>query len=188
MIDPRFERFLTVDLGTRGIRHSGRDFYTHLKGTHDLLEVWGNRPEVCRAGLFHSVYGTAKFKRRVVPFARRDLVRDLIGSEAEALAYVFCVTARPASLLALIGSEQRVLLDRQTQRLIALSQRQLDDLLEIEAANLCEQGGRVVDNLRRLMGAGISAAAKTHVGTMVASRRPRQGIACAEGRRGSAVP
>lgn len=188
MIDPALERFLTDRLQTRRIRHSGRDFHTHLKGTHDLLEAWGNPAEICHAGLFHSVYGTASFKRKVVPLDRRDIVRTLIGPYAEFLVYVFCVTRRPAAFLALVDSGQLVVHDRHTQRPITLSPGDLDSLLEIEAANLCEQGGRIVANLKVLLRSRISPAARRHIGSLLAPIRnwpPQRGVWRAEARVGS---
>jgi hypothetical protein len=189
MIEPPLERFLTDHLLTRQIRHSGRDFHTHLKGTHDLLKAWGNPAEICHAGLFHSVYGTTSFKRKVVPLDRRDIVRALIGPHAEFLVYVFCVTRRPAAFLALADSAagQLVVHDRYAQQPIALSPQDLDGLLEIEAANLCEQGGRVSASLRVLLRSRISPAAKRHIGSVLAPIHnwpPQRGVWRAEIRPG----
>lgn len=163
MIEPRLERFLTLELGTRAVRHSDRDLYTHLAGTHDLLEAWGNPPEICNAGLFHSIYGTAVFRHCAVPLARRNIVQDLIGIEAERLAYIFCVTRRPAAFLNLVGTNQRIVYDCHTNRLLALERRQFESLLEIETANLVEQGGRIAPALRILVAGGITMNAQHYV-------------------------
>lgn len=37
-------------------------FLSHLAGTRRLLAEWGERPELCDAGLFHSAYGTEYFQ------------------------------------------------------------------------------------------------------------------------------
>jgi (p)ppGpp synthase/HD superfamily hydrolase len=108
------------ELGAHRTRHSGRTLFDHLKGVHDLLRDWGNDHEVCVAGLFHSIYGTHSFKHQST--ADRDKVRSMIGERAEDLAHRFCsATDRP--LFASIEDKQR-----------------REDLIEIEAANLIEQG------------------------------------------------
>src|SRR5450830_1702137 len=77
--------------------HTGRTFLGHLQGTFELLRSWGCAEHVCSAGLFHSIYGSNAFKTQCVSFDERDRIRHLIGPEAERLAYLFCVTARPAA-------------------------------------------------------------------------------------------
>jgi hypothetical protein len=74
-------------------------------------------------GLFHSIYGTVHFRHQSWPLSDRAT----IGDEAENLAYLFCTLDRPRVLVekAAAGSRAAVLLD----------------LLEIEAANLLDQGG-----------------------------------------------
>lgn len=72
------------------VRHSGTTLVGHLDGVRQKLEEWQCRPAVCLAGLFHSVYGTEFFRRQTIPIAERPLVRDVIGEEAEELAYQFC--------------------------------------------------------------------------------------------------
>src|SRR4029077_20396088 len=50
--------------------------------------------DVCRAGMFHSIYGTEKFQGFILPLERRDEVRALIGERAERLAYLNCAMDR----------------------------------------------------------------------------------------------
>jgi hypothetical protein len=132
MVAARYETFLRER--TRGINHSGRAFFEHLKGVHDLLRDWGNPEHVCVAGLFHSIYGTQYFKHRCLPLNRRAELVDLIGVEAECLVYEFCTQDRAR------------LRDPQ--------------LLEIEAANLIEQGGMSQETRRKLLRSAISGSAK----------------------------
>jgi hypothetical protein len=160
MVEETYRTFLLEHIGADKVRHSGRDFYTHLSGTHDLLRKWGNSEAVCLAGLFHSIYGTRIFRHQAWPIERRDTIRDLIGPEAELLAYVFCVTERPKVFLANIGAARIAMRDYHTNGVLLLSRAQLRDLLEIEAANSLEQGGKNTDALQRLLAADISAAAK----------------------------
>lgn len=61
----------------------------HLRGVSEMLKDWGVPVHVQDAGLFHSVFGTETFLQQAVPDTDRPLVRELIGEEAEALAWVF---------------------------------------------------------------------------------------------------
>jgi hypothetical protein len=169
MIDQRYSVFLTDHLCTHQIRHSGRDFYSHLKGTHDLLERWGNPKAICLAGLFHSIYGTWHFRRTAFPIERRYIIQELIGEEAEFLAYVFCVTKRPKEFIANIGASETLLTDHHAKEVLRLSDAQLIDLLEIEAANLLEQGGKIKPVLKRLLAATISNSAKNSISQYLAT-------------------
>lgn len=144
-LEQRHLDFLTDVLGTHGVRHSGRNLLAHLMGTYDLLETWHASQDVCLAGLFHSIYGTNAFKHRcldIEALGDRQLVQVLIGEHAEFLVYVFCACDRPRALLQVVGHKFPQVLDRITGNAIGLSQGSLSELLEIEAANLLEQGAR----------------------------------------------
>jgi hypothetical protein len=137
MIREDYKHFLLGPASAGKTRHSGRMLYDHLAGTHALLESWGNSEDICNAGLFHSIYGTKRFRHQSWPLTDRETIRNLIGAQAEELAYLFCTRNR-AEFLA-------------------------DDaprgLREIEAANLIEQGSRSV-RLRHLCDSDISNNAK----------------------------
>jgi hypothetical protein len=152
MIQDSHREFLLGPARAGKVRHSGRDLYAHLCGTHDLLEAWGNSEPVCAAGLFHSIYGTVHFRHKSWPLAGRAIIQKLIGPEAEQLAYAFCMADRPKAFFANADG----FLTR--------------PLREIEAANLVEQGSRS-PWLTRLYDSDISAPAKhaidRHLGAMV---------------------
>jgi hypothetical protein len=158
MIEERYREFL-LGLGAAKTPHSGRDFLTHLAGTHDLLQSWGSPPDVCNAGLFHSIYGTWHFKHRAFPIERRDVIRDLIGEKGEFLAYCFCVIERPKVLLANARASEASLYDHCRECWFGVTDEVLENLREIEAANLIEQGA---DHalLRELCGTRIRRRAK----------------------------
>jgi hypothetical protein len=61
----------------------------HLKGVMDILKEWGMPLHVRDAGLFHSIFGTEAFDHQCIPDADRTIVREVIGEEAEALAWIF---------------------------------------------------------------------------------------------------
>jgi hypothetical protein len=126
-----------------GMDHSSSTFFAHLLGTEAILEIWDCRPHVCRAGLFHSIYGTDPAKSPPVSLDSRDEVRDLIGSRAEALAYRFCATPRDALLGNLRHAGKRFeVLDRFLGSDIAISKETFRDLVTIEVANSLEQRPR----------------------------------------------
>jgi hypothetical protein len=171
MVEDKYRAFLTEHLRTHEVPHSGRDFYTHLKGTHDLLQAWRNPEAVCLAGLFHSIYGTWHFRHKAFPIENRHVIRDLIGEEAEFLAYVFCVTERPKAFLVVAGSPEIAIKDHHAGSLIRLPPVELNKLLEIEAANLLEQGGNIKGMLHQLLATEISLAAKACIVTCLANAK-----------------
>jgi len=73
--------------------HGTRKLSDHLLGVYKLLEDEGAPQEVCDAGLFHSIYGTEIYKHKTL--TSRDIVRSLIGDEAENLAHMFCELKLP---------------------------------------------------------------------------------------------
>ena len=119
--------------------HSGRHLVDHLFGVYKLLEDWGNPPEICRAGLFHSIYGTNIFDVKSAPFEERDAIRTAIGEQAERLAFLFCVTDRPVAFLTAAAEENYQLDDRVHGDIIDVTADELRALIEIETANFCEQ-------------------------------------------------
>jgi hypothetical protein len=141
MVEEKYRAFLMEQLRVQDVRHTGRSFYAHLKGTHDLLRDWDNPEPVCVAGLFHSIYGTWHFCHKAFPIENRSTLANLIGKEAEFLAYVFCVTERPKVFLDNVGRSKISIHDHYANEPIHLSRTDLNKLLEIEAANLIEQGG-----------------------------------------------
>ena len=162
MVEERYRAFLIEHLRVQDVRHSGRSFFAHLKGTHDLLRDWGDPEFVCVAGLFHSIYGTWHFRHKAFPIGQRSVLRNLIGSEAEYLAYVFCVTERPKVFLENTGRSDISIHDHYTNAPIHLRPEDLSNLLEIEAANLIEQGSNAA-GMRQLRKADISGAAKASI-------------------------
>jgi hypothetical protein len=125
-------------LGTRGTAHTGRSLFDHLKGVHDLLRDWDNSEEVCLAGLFHSIYGTQSFKHQSM--SDRGKLAQMIGDYPEFLVHCFSTKDRP--------------LFESVDDPVARAQ-----LMEIEAANLLEQGGNT-GTLRKLAKCKLSPGAK----------------------------
>jgi hypothetical protein len=128
---------LLSDLQTAEWGHTGSSLQSHLRGTHDLLESWGNPSHVCLAGLFHSVYGTQSYKLQSVALARRELIRGAIGEDAELLVYLFCVAERD-TFFSEANKPKPQLFDRVHQQTVKVSAANLRALIEIEVANYVE--------------------------------------------------
>lgn len=118
--------------------HSRGTLLEHLKGTHDLLAAWGNEPDVCVAGLFHSIYGTYVFDKQSADLGMRDTIRAGIGADAERLVHLFCVTDR-RRFYDHLGEARPVLRDIVEDSHIPVDRDTLAALIEIEAANVVDQ-------------------------------------------------
>jgi len=132
------QREFLISLDANKTRHSGRTLFDHLKGVHDLLRDWDNPTDVCLAGLFHSIYGTSTFKHQSLH--DRGALVEMIGVPAEMLVYHFSTKSRPLFADVDAGEIRR-------------------KLIEIEAANLLEQGGNT-NTLRKLSRMKLSNGAK----------------------------
>ncbi|MBW3543029.1 MAG: hypothetical protein KY476_22445 [Planctomycetes bacterium] len=86
--------FRTV--GADEVAHSEKTYLAHAIGVYQDMKAWGAEGELCRAALFHSIYGTELFQRFALPLERRNELRQLIGDRAERLAYLNCAMDRPA--------------------------------------------------------------------------------------------
>lgn len=148
-IEPRLARLLR-GLDADRIPHSKRSLAEHLVGTHHLLRSWGNDDAVCRAGLFHSIYGTRVFDFPCANFDGRGMVRNVIGARAESLAYLFCVADRD-SFFGAARSTPHVIRDAVGNTDRTVTHRELASLLEIEAANIVEHLPRRSRETRREM-------------------------------------
>ncbi|MBU9564504.1 GNAT family N-acetyltransferase [Burkholderia multivorans] len=127
-----------VETGASQVSHSGRTFLDHLLGVENLLKRWECNVDVQAAGLFHSVYGTNRFKTALVGLHARPLVAQLIGRDAEELAFLFCSSERPQAWLDACATGK--LVDRRSGKAKTVSKALLGRLIEMECANLIEQG------------------------------------------------
>lgn len=160
--------FLRSQLHTHNINHVGtRPLFDHLKGTRDLLKIWGNPAWVVRAGLYHSIYGTRIFRHQSFPIEKREVIRDLIGERAEMLAYSFCVCGRPDELLKIAETdafqadtsnfEFYSITDYILNESMVVDKATVLELLEIEAANLVDQNCKNRKLLKRICNSGIKS-------------------------------
>ncbi|HZT78694.1 MAG TPA: hypothetical protein VFA26_00610 [Gemmataceae bacterium] len=129
-----------VGLGIERVGHTQRTYLAHLIAVYRLMEAHGCDAVLCRAGMFHSIYGTEQFQGFKLPPERRAEVRALIGERAERLAYLNCVMER-ASLdrcLEQDGEPYRVV-DRLTREEVPLSRADFDDLCRVHLFDWLEQ-------------------------------------------------
>jgi len=132
-----------VSLGIEQIGHTQKNYLGHLISVYKLMQAYGCNDELCRAGLFHSIYGTEKFQGFKLPLERRAELAEMIGSHAERLAYWNCLMDR-GSLDHLIMQEQESyrLRNRETGEMMSLTRSELDDLCRVHLFDWLEQAPR----------------------------------------------
>jgi hypothetical protein len=141
-MDKDFKRMtdFLVGMGIEEVPHTHKSYLAHLIAVHRFLELHGCSLEACRAGMFHSIYGTEKFQGFTLPLARRGDVRGLIGDRAEHLAYLNCAMDRASFDRCL---DQKVepyrFTDRITGEAVELSQDDYDDLCAVHLFDWLEQ-------------------------------------------------
>ena len=128
---------LLLVLDTDKNPHTGGALLDHLRGTHDLLQTWGNDPAVCVGGLFHSIYGTQAYQTQSASLEDRQRIRAVIGERAERLAFLFGVSNRKEFFEAL-DSDDATLWDRVHEETTPVTPDELRDLIEMEMANYVE--------------------------------------------------
>src|SRR5579872_5526196 len=89
-MEPKLNEFISFlkSKGANECFHKTSTFLHHLLGVHHILQAWKAPIEVCRLGLFHSIYGTSWVSLKIC--SDRKELQDLIGKEAEELVFDFC--------------------------------------------------------------------------------------------------
>lgn len=129
-----------VNLGIEKIDHTQKSYLAHLIGVYRFLESEGYDEELCRAGMFHSIYGTQSFQGFKLPLEQRAELRALIGDRAERLAYLNCAMDRATLDAALSKSEPPYpITDRLTGEVVQLSRSDYDDLCRVHLYDWLEQ-------------------------------------------------
>lgn len=83
------DKFAYLQALTSSSRHGKKSFYQHLLNVHNYLQSQSLSPEVCDAGLFHSIYGTEFYQFEDATITR-DAVRGYISEYAEELVHMYC--------------------------------------------------------------------------------------------------
>src|SRR5579871_685155 len=121
-----------VSEGVEAVPHSNKSYLAHLIGVYRYMEARDCDEVLCRAGMFHSIYGTELFQGFKLPLERRADVRNLIGERAERLGYLNCAMDRPSFDRAVEKGEAPYrFIDRITGEAVELSATDFDDLCRI---------------------------------------------------------
>lgn len=142
MNDPLYKRVtdFLVSLGIEDMSHTGKTYLGHLLAVHRLMLEQGCDIDACRAGLFHSIYGTEEFQRFQLPLERRVELRALVGERAERLAYLNCAMDRASFDRALERAEPPYpMRDRLTRAEVVLSREDFDDVCRVHLYDWLEQ-------------------------------------------------
>jgi hypothetical protein len=143
-VDSEFKQltnFLT-GIGVENVPHTKKSYLAHLIGVYKYLRSQGCTEDVCRAGMFHSIYGTELFQGFKLPLERRPDVRALIGERAEYLAYLNCAMDRASFDRALDQNEPFRIVDRLTGVEVELSLEDFNDLCRVHLFDWLEQAPR----------------------------------------------
>src|SRR5579871_4245238 len=129
-----------LSVGIDDIAHTNKTYLAHLVGVYRDLESWGCAEDVCRAGMFHSIYGAEIFQGFKLTLDRRDEVRQQIGERAERLAFINCVMDR-ASLDSALDQPGEIypVVNRLNGELFEMTAADFDDLCRVHLCDWLEQ-------------------------------------------------
>jgi hypothetical protein len=127
-------------LGAEKVSHTEKNYLAHAIGVYRDMQAGGCTEELCRAGMFHSVYGTERFQHFALPLERREEVRALLGERAERLAYLNCAMDRPSFDRALLRDERPYrIVDRITGAEVEVCEEDFADLCRVHLFDWLEQ-------------------------------------------------
>ncbi|GAB2638516.1 alpha/beta fold hydrolase [Nocardia goodfellowii] len=121
-------------LGAGHLDHPGGTLHTHLHRVHALTVEWNATPRTRLAAICHATYGTDGFAHALLPIADRSLLRHVIGSDAEALVYLYGAGDRTRTYPGL-GRQPLPIFDRFTGRSRAVQGSELRDFAVLTIAN-----------------------------------------------------
>jgi Domain of unknown function (DUF6817) len=127
-----------AELGADELQHINGSLLSHLEGTYGLLKAWGNREGLCKAGLYHAVYGTFAFESSLVDLKKRERIAVLIGPEAERIVYYYGACDRDYFYPRIGRLDEPNFLNRFTGQFENISKQMVGDLLELTLANELE--------------------------------------------------
>ena len=125
-------------LGAGEFPHVSGSLAAHLHGTEALLRRWGAREALCLAGLYHAVYGTDGIVGSLATLGTRTRIAELIGEEAEGIAYLYGACARDLFHPRIGSPEELRFADRYTGTEYSIDPARLRDLCELSVANELE--------------------------------------------------
>lgn len=136
--------------GISTTEHSQSTLLNHLIGTHDILKDWGCPPNICVAGLCHSIYGTESFSKAPATLDNREYVRQLIGNDAESSVYMFGAHRKDSLWNNLDRKHDYSIEDRFTGQSVMILEEELANLITLTLANWLEQRPRASKEYLRI--------------------------------------
>ncbi|MFN8490092.1 MAG: hypothetical protein U0350_21070 [Caldilineaceae bacterium] len=129
-----------ISLGAADISHSEKTYLAHAIGVYNDMRAWNGTDELCRAALFHSIYGTQGFQGFTLPLERQPELRGLIGAYAEKIAYLNCFMDRD-SLDAQITQPEGpyTIIHRVTREKMVIPKQEYEDLIRVHLCDWLEQ-------------------------------------------------
>ena len=122
-------------LGAAAVPHVAGTLLPHLERTRDWLRRFGAREALCRAGLWHAVYGTAGIDGVLVSHAARREIAARIGDEAERIVYRYAACDRDRFHPRIGTGDELRFADRFTGRDGRITRAALRDFCELTLAN-----------------------------------------------------
>ncbi len=144
-MEPKFKDLTDyiIALGAADVGHTEKTYLAHAIGVYNDMKAWNGTPELCRAALFHSIYGTQGFQGFTLPLDRQPELRTLIGDYAEELAYLNCFMDR-ASLDDQVTQAEGpyTIIHRVTGEPMMLTKGEYEDLIRLHLCDWLEQAPR----------------------------------------------
>jgi hypothetical protein len=128
-----------ISLGAPDVEFHSRYLLDHFRGTYELLNLWKQSEDLCLAGLYHSVYLTQFFISNDPNDDNRDIIRNILGVDAERLVYLYCVIDRRQFIRTNAVSGDRVVFDSYKCQDVELTPTEFANLVTLIWANAFEQ-------------------------------------------------
>ncbi|NMN97204.1 alpha/beta fold hydrolase [Antrihabitans stalactiti] len=150
-------------LGAEQLAHPGGTLLAHVGRVYDLTVEWIAAPRTRLAAICHATYGTDGFQHELTNDRQR--LQHVIGSDAEALVYLYGSCDRTSSY-ADLGGPQLLVVDRFTGTASPIHGAQLRDFAvltianELDVARHARLSESVLDGIRRLITALANYAPK----------------------------
>ena len=133
-----------ISLGAADIAHTKKTYLAHAISVYQDLKAWDFDEDLCRAGLFHSIYGTQGFQDFALPLSRQAELQGLIGARAEKIAFVNCFMNRDTFDAQITQPDAPYIIrNRVTQADIHLNKAEFDDVVRVHLCDWLEQAPRV---------------------------------------------
>jgi hypothetical protein len=127
-------RSLLRELGADAVPHTSRSLLDQLNGVYELLREWQCDNDVCKAGLFHGVFGTPSLPGSLITGDYLSNMRELIGERALLLVKLHSRMDLPS--VRRIASGENISDSGST---VALSLKDKRALVSLMWANIVEQ-------------------------------------------------